>query len=368
MRARYQTLERLGGGGQAEVFRGYAESLEGFRKTVAIKRILPSLASNPRFVAMFLDEARLSLFLQHANVVQVFDIHQAEDGSYLLVMEFVDGCDLKAAIDREAQRGRTLEPRLALHIMVESCRGLHYAHTLEHPETGQPLHIVHRDVSPPNIMLSRNGEVKIVDFGLAKARSQVEQTDQGVVKGKFSYLSPEAAWGLEVDARTDVFAIGIITWELLAGRRLFYADTAYATVEQVREARVPSLTALNPNIDSELDGIVRTALARDPDKRFASAADLGDALAQYLFAHEWKVTSRDVSTLVREGQNAKARRASTRLALDQVLIADARNQMLADIAAELAAAPPAAAPSASTTGPLVEPHDWVADLGLDVME
>ncbi len=363
MRARYQTLERLGGGGQAEVFRGYAETLEGFRKTVAIKRILPSLAEDQRFVAMFLDEARLSLFLQHANVVQVFDIHRADDGAYLLIMEFVDGCDLKAAIDREAARGRTLEPRLALHVMVESCRGLHYAHTLEHPETGEPLHIVHRDVSPPNIMLSRNGEVKIVDFGLAKAKSQVEQTDQGVVKGKFSYLAPEAAWGLEVDARADVFAIGIITWELLAGRRLFSADTAYATVELVREAKVPSLTALNPNIDAELDGIVRTALARDPDKRFASAADLGDALAHYLFAHEWKVTSRDVSTLVRDGQQAKARRASSRLALDQALIADARNQMLAEIAAELRQSP--LAPVAGTIHAAGPPHDWVADLGLD---
>ena len=366
MRARYQTLERLGGGGQAEVFRGYAETLEGFRKTVAIKRVLPSLSENRQFIAMFLDEARLSLFLQHANVVQVFDIHQSEDGTYLLIMEFVDGCDLKDAIEREAARGRTLEPRLALHIMVESCRGLHYAHTLEHPETNQPLHIVHRDVSPPNIMLSRNGEVKIVDFGLAKARSQVEQTDQGVVKGKFSYLSPEAAWGLEIDARTDVFAVGIITWELLSGRRLFSADTAYATVELVREARVPSLTALNPNIDAELDGIVRTALARDPDKRYASCADLGDALAHYLFAHEWKVTSRDVSNLVREGQAAKTRRASHRLALDTALVADARAQMLVDIAAEIEATPRTA--KANTQPPPLEHHDWVAELGLDPNE
>ena len=363
MRARYKTLERLGGGGQAEVFRGYAETIEGFRKTVAIKRILPSLASNPQFVAMFLDEARLSLFLQHANVVQVFDIHRADDDAYLLIMEFVDGVDLKAAIEREEARGRTIEPRLALHIMVESCRGLHYAHTLEHPETGLPLHIVHRDVSPPNIMMSRNGEVKIVDFGLAKANSQVEQTDQGVVKGKFSYLAPEAAWGLEVDARADVFAIGIITWELLAGRRLFNAPTAYATVEQVREARVPSLTALNPNIDAELDGIVRMALARDPDKRFASAADLGDALAHYLFAHEWKVTSRDVATMVREAQGAKARRPSLRLELLQALITDARAQMLADIADELTRAP--LPPIAPVDAQDSEPHDWIHDLGLD---
>ncbi|MBK9035813.1 MAG: serine/threonine protein kinase [Myxococcales bacterium] len=366
MRARYTTLERLGGGGQAEVYRGVAETLQGFRKTVAIKRVLPSLANNPRFVSMFLDEARLSLFLQHANVVQVFDIHRAVDDAYLLIMEFVDGCDLKAALEREAQRGRLLEPRLALHIIIECCKGLHYAHVLDHPETNQPLHIVHRDVSPPNIMLSKNGEVKIVDFGLAKANSQVEQTDQGVVKGKFSYLSPEAAWGLEVDARTDVFAIGIILWEMLSGRRLFYGDTAYATVELVREARVPSLTALNPNIDAELDGIVRQALARDPAQRFQSAADVGDALSQYLFSRQWKVMSRDVANLVRDGRVAAARGASSRLSLIDALVADERAQMLADVAADLAAGP--SRPTEAFGHETTESRDWVAELGLDQLD
>src|SRR5262245_13023788 len=170
---RYKILERLGGGGQAEVFRGVSESIQGFKKSVAIKRVLPNLTNNPQFVAMFLDEARLSLFLQHANVVQVFDISKAEDGTYFLVMEFVDGCDLKALIAHQ-QAARTIDIGLVLYIMIEAAKGLHYAHALEHPQTGQPLGIVHRDVSPPNIMLSKNGEVKVVDFGLAKAESQVE--------------------------------------------------------------------------------------------------------------------------------------------------------------------------------------------------
>ncbi|MEZ4403879.1 MAG: serine/threonine-protein kinase [Kofleriaceae bacterium] len=366
MRARYTMLERLGGGGQAEVFRGVAETMQGFRKTVAIKRVLPSLANNPQFVAMFLDEARLSLFLQHANVAHVFDITRAADDAYLLIMEFVDGCDLKAAIEREAQRGHLIELRLAVHIIIEACKGLNYAHTLDHPETGEPLHIVHRDVSPPNIMLSKNGEVKIVDFGLAKANSQVEQTDQGVVKGKFSYLSPEAAWGLEVDARTDVFALGIILWEMLTGRRLFYGDTAYATVEQVREARVPSVTALNPKVGPELDAVVRKALARDPDERFQSAAELGDALANFLFSHELKVTSRDVANLVRAGRAAARDRASRRSLVD-ALVADERAAMLAAIAAELADnAQPAAAPTfESQSG---DQRDWIAELGLDQLD
>lgn len=366
MRARYTMFERLGGGGQAEVFRGIAEGVEGFRKAVAIKRVLPGLSANQKFVAMFLDEARLSLFLQHANVVQVFDVTRGADGDYLLVMELVDGTDLKAALEREAAQGRRLELRVALYIAIECCKGLHYAHTLEHPETGQPLHIVHRDISPPNIMLSKNGEVKIVDFGLAKANSQVEITDQGVVKGKFAYLSPEAAWGQEVDARTDVFAMGIILWEMLTGRRLFYAETPYQTVELVRDARVPSINALNPNVDHELDGIVRHALARDPDTRYQTAADFGDALAQYLFAHELRVTARDVAELVREARAERRRSASTRDALIDAFIKDERARLTAEVAAELARAPqsPLPAPAADP----VDTHSWIAELGLDSLD
>ncbi|HEY5946603.1 MAG TPA: serine/threonine-protein kinase [Kofleriaceae bacterium] len=320
MASRYTVLERLGGGGQAEVFRGVSESMQGFKKSVAIKRVLPHLTNNPQFVAMFLDEARLSLFLQHANIVQVFDISKAEDGTYFLVMEFVDGCDLKALIAHQ-NATRTIDIGLVLYIMIEAAKGLHYAHTLESPQTGKPLGIVHRDVSPPNIMLSKNGEVKVVDFGLAKAESQVEITDEGVVKGKFAYLSPEAAFGKEVDARTDVFALGIITWEMLTGRRLFYADDPHQTIELVRAARVPSITALNPKVDPELDAMVRKALARHPENRTPSAADFADDLANHLFAHEHKVTSRNVSTAV-QAVRASKKQSSSAQSLINALIAD----------------------------------------------
>src|SRR6478609_7713260 len=152
MKPRYMVLERLGGGGQAEVFRGTSETLQGFKKSVAIKRVLPNLTSNSQFVAMFLDEARLSMFLQHTNIVQVFDISKADDGTYFLVMEFVDGCDLKALISHQQAQG-TVDIGLVLYLMIEASKGLHYAHTLDHPQTGKPLGIVHRDVSPPNIMV-----------------------------------------------------------------------------------------------------------------------------------------------------------------------------------------------------------------------
>jgi eukaryotic-like serine/threonine-protein kinase len=329
MRDRYTITERLDHGGMAEVFRGVAESMEGFKKSVAIKRILPNLTKNQKFVSMFLDEARLSLFLQHANIVQVFDISRTPDNAYFLVMEFVDGCNLKALIERQKQKGRRIDAAHTIYLMIETCKALQYAHSLEHPETNEPLGIVHRDISPPNILLSKNGEVKVVDFGLAKASSQIESTDPGVVKGKFSYLSPEAASGLEVDHRADVFAVGIIMWELLTGRRLFYGDTDYQTVELVRQARVPSIAALNPEVEPELEEVVRKSLAKDADDRYASANDLGDALAQYLFSHRMKVTARDIANLVKDTQveMMRKRSAEPKESLIDALILDEMQKM-----------------------------------------
>jgi len=357
MQTKYMVLDRLGGGGQAEVFRGISESIQGYKKAVAIKRVLPHLTSNPQFVAMFLDEARLSLFLQHANVVQVFDVSKADDGNYFLVMEFVDGCDLKALMARQNER-HIRDIGLALYIVIEACKGLHYAHTLENPYSGAPLHIVHRDVSPPNIMLSKNGEVKVVDFGLAKANSQLEMTDKGVVKGKFSYLSPEAARGEAVDARTDVFALGIITWELLSGRRLFIADDPYETIKLVRDARVPSLPALDPNISPELDAIVRKALAVDLAARFQTAAEYGDALTDFLFSNERKASSRDVAMAVRATKVEKDRAASPKDSLIHALVMDELARMTSLIEDEITAKPIELVSSKE----MVDPTDWTKDL------
>ncbi len=303
---RYTITERIDQGGMAEVFLGVAESIAGFKKNVAIKRILPNLTKNEKFVSMFLDEAKLSLYLQHANIVQVFDIG-VTDNAYFLVMEYVNGCNLKGLLERLKQRGKRIELAQAIYLMIECCKALNYAHNAESTE-GEALRIVHRDISPPNILLSKMGEVKLVDFGLAKANSQIESTDPGVVKGKFSYLSPEAASGLEVDHRADIFAVGIILWEMFTGRRLFYGETDYQTVELVRQARIPSLQGLNPDVDAELEAIVRRALERDPDTRFQHAADLGDELTQYLFQHRMKVSARDIASLVRDAaaeQNRK---------------------------------------------------------------
>jgi serine/threonine-protein kinase len=296
---KYKILEKLDAGGMAEIYRGEAESIQGFKKQVAIKRILPHLTKNAKFVAMFLDEAKLNLYLNHANIVHVFDIGRSGN-TYFIVMEYVDGLNLRTLTESLARQKRRLDMQRTLFVMMEVCKGLGYAHDMVNPESGEPLGIVHRDVSPPNILLSKMGEVKLVDFGLAKAASQLERTDPGVVKGKFSYLSPEAASGIEVDFRADVFACGILLFEMLTGRRLFYGETDYQTVELVRQARVPSLTALNTEIPLELDRIVHKSLARDPDQRYQHAYELQDSLAQFLFSRSLKVTNRDIAQMVRD--------------------------------------------------------------------
>jgi eukaryotic-like serine/threonine-protein kinase len=370
MRDRYTITERLDQGGMAEVFRGVAESIQGFKKNVAIKRILPSLTKNQKFVSMFLDEAKLSLFLQHANIVQVFDISKTPDNAYFLVMEYVDGCNLKALIERQKQKGKRLETAHAIYLMIECCKALNYAHSLENPENNEPLNIVHRDISPPNILLSKNGEVKLVDFGLAKANSQIESTDPGVVKGKFSYLSPEAASGLDVDSRADVFAVGIILWELFTGRRLFYGDTDYQTVELVRQARVPSIAAINPEIEQELEQVVRKALARDPDERYQSAADLGDALAQYLFSRRMKVTARDIAAQVRDAQMElmRKRSAEPKESIIDALINDevAKLTSLVEGEEEGAAGGEAGGSQSLDPGEFINTQGWVSELAADV--
>ena len=299
---RYKITERLDAGGMAEVFRGIAESsVGGLKRAVAIKRILPNLTKNKRFVQMFLDEARLALHLQHTNIVLVYDVGSSgsgEDTSYFLVMEYIDGCNLKVLLQTLQSMGQRLPVSQTLYMIMEICKALAYAHDLNDPETGKPLGIVHRDISPPNILFSKRGEVKLADFGLAKAASQLENTDPGVVKGKFSYLSPEAARGEEVDNRADIFAVGILLYEMLTGKRLFDGETDYQTVLLVRKAEVPSIPAQNPDVAPELEQVVRKALALDPGQRFQRADDLGDALAQYLFSRSLKVTSRDIENMI----------------------------------------------------------------------
>jgi eukaryotic-like serine/threonine-protein kinase len=299
MADRYRPIFKLDAGGMAEVYVAEAESMAGFKKKVAIKRILPGLLKDERFVRMFLDEARLSLHLSHANIVSVFDIGKSSS-TYFIVMEYVEGPNLKHVLQYLTRRHVVLPVHLTLWILGEVLKGLEYAHGLRDPETGRPFGIVHRDISPPNILFSWNGEVKLTDFGLAKASTQLESTDPGVVKGKFSYLSPEAAQGKEVDARSDIFAVGILAFEMLTGRRLFLGETDYQTVELVRRAEVPSLAELNPDVPAELEKIIRKSLAKDLDVRYQRAGDFHDDLLGFLFSRSLKVSARMLSDVLEE--------------------------------------------------------------------
>lgn len=287
-RQRYHVIEKIDMGGMAEIYRGRATSLEGIEKEVAIKRVLPQLTRNKKFIAMFLDEARLSMHLNHANIVQVFDVGRA-DQTYFIVMEFVQGYNLRKIFQQANLKNLPVPIEIAVYITMQICNGLAHAHEKK-DSNGNPLHIVHRDVSPPNALISKAGEVKLTDFGLAKAVSQMEETDPGVVKGKFSYLAPETAGGMDVDHRADIFAVGIILFELLTNRRLFLGATDAETVELVEAAEIPTLAKLNADVPRELQLIVEEALAKNPKKRFPSAKVFSQRLAGWLASENLTVT------------------------------------------------------------------------------
>lgn len=323
---RYKVLEKIASGGMAEVFRAESAGLEGFKKIVAIKRVLPHLSEKKQFMGMFLDEARVSAQLSHSNCVQVFDIGVG-DNTYFIVMEFVDGADLKSVIEHRKRVGNSIPLEEACLICVRICEGLAYAHGRTDSK-GQCLGIVHRDMSPPNVLITRWGEVKIVDFGLAKANSQLEKSEPGIIKGKFSYLSPEAADGKPIDGRTDLFAVGIILWELLANRRLFLGETDIETVRLVQAATVPDIRQFNPAVPRELCNVLAKALAQSPDNRYQTAREFGQALNDILFRLRRSVSSFDIAQLVlpvvaerqeRKKQKGKDRRSIIGALIDEVL-------------------------------------------------
>ncbi len=361
---RYRVLQKLEAGGMAEVFRAESEGLQGFKKQVAIKRVLPDLGKKKKFISMFLDEARLSAQLSHSNCVQVFDIG-AGDGAYFIVMEFVDGANLKAIAESMRKQGREVPVQAAAFIAHEICKGLSYAHEMK-DEAGIPLQIVHRDMSPPNVLLTKHGEVKIVDFGLAKASSQLEKSEPGIIKGKFSYLSPEAAMGQEVDLRTDIFAVGIILWELLTQQRLFLGETDYQTVKRVQDAHIPSVSQINPRVPRELERIVNRSLAKDIHARYQTARELGQDLTKFLYANGAAVSTFDIAEIVAGAMKDREKvRAPQGSKIDK-LIEEALFEFTSlrddDDPATQAAQQPGAQPIHG--GSFVDPTNWANELNL----
>ena len=274
---RYEVTRKLAEGGMAEIFLARAVGPEGFSKDVVIKVVRSFLATDPQFVQMFIAEARLASRLNHANVVQIFDFGKHDD-TYYLAMEYVRGASLWDLRQRCRQEGVPFPATLAAELGAQVARGLHYAHTLS--DRGQKMGVVHRDVTPHNVLLSFDGAVKLTDFGIAKA--QTTHTAPGMLKGKFAYMSPEQARGEAVDARTDIFALGIVLWELLTGGRLFDGDSELAVLRAVEQSVIAPPSRLNPDVPQDLSDIVMKALARPLPERFQSAFELERALATWV--------------------------------------------------------------------------------------
>jgi serine/threonine protein kinase len=273
---RYQLMHQLATGGMGEIFLARSASISGFAKDLVIKRIRPELTSNVRLVSMFLNEAQISMSLSHQNVVQVFDFGQVEE-AYFLAMEHVHGCDLIQVLNLESVLGTGLPPGLALYVMSEVCRGLDYAHTSIGTD-GQVLNLIHRDMSPDNIMLSKDGGVKIADFGISNFADEISERKNQRLEGKVPYMSPEQAQSLSTDARSDVYSCGIVLWELLTGEPAFPGDIDKAMLRRVQTGEIERPIRRNRKLTRKLDKLVMTALNPDPNKRFQSAREFGEAM------------------------------------------------------------------------------------------
>jgi TonB family protein len=268
----YTLLERIAVGGMAEVWKARMRGVEGFQKTVAIKRILPHMTDNAEFIGMFIDEAKLAAQLNHPNIIHIYDLGKI-GRDYYIAMEYVEGRDLRSLLNAARRRGMPLPRGLALLIAARLASALDYAHR-KRDFDGRELGLVHRDVSPQNVLLTYEGDVKLCDFGIAKAVAKVGQTQIGSLKGKLQYMSPEQAWGRSVDARSDIFSLGTVLFEMLTGERLFAGDSEISVLEAVRQAKIRSPRAVDPAVPREIDEIVSRALAAGPQERFASALEM----------------------------------------------------------------------------------------------
>jgi serine/threonine protein kinase len=295
---RYQLLRRIGRGGMAEVFLAVMEGAQGFRRRCVVKRIRPDKARSGYYSQMFVDEARITAALHHPNIVQVYEF--GEIGELLfLTMEYLEGHNLGTVLDSLQMRDRLMSPLIAAHIAAQIARGLHHAHTATDAE-GRPLGVIHRDMSPTNVMLLRTGEVKILDFGVAKAETSLKEgeTRIGRVKGKVPYMAPEQHSGRRVDCRADLFSVGVILWEMLTGEILFAPERDGERSRRLVSGETPPPSELRPEVPAGLDAVVRRCLQRRPEDRYPSGAALADDLAQAV--GDDRFDAGDVARLVEE--------------------------------------------------------------------
>jgi len=290
----YRLVQQIAVGGMAEIHLAKTHGIAGFEKYVVLKMIHPNFSQDHQFIQMLIDEAKITVQLQHVNIAQTFDLGRVGENFYI-TMEYVDGADLYKLLRKSSELDRLFPIPLSAFIGKEVASGLDYAHR-KRDHNGQPLRIVHRDVSPQNVLISYAGEVKLVDFGIAKATMRARQTAVGVIKGKYYYMSPEQAWGEELDQRTDIFSAGILLYEALTGQMLYLEDDLHKLLEKVRRADIPPPSTLRKEIPAQLDAIVMRALAKQPQDRYQTAGDLASDLERFLHTHAPVFTANKVAS------------------------------------------------------------------------
>jgi eukaryotic-like serine/threonine-protein kinase len=294
---KYQLIRKLATGGMAEVYLAKAAGPRGFEKTLVVKCILPHLAQEPSFVEMFLSEAMLAAQLSHTHIVQIFDFGEA-DGAYFLAMEYIDGPSLRTLIKRAAAQNLPLDPLVCARLVSQACEGLAFAHDFVDPATEQPLALIHRDVSPDNLLLSRQGSVKVVDFGIAKATGQTHKTESGVIKGKLAYMPPEQLRAKNLDRRVDVYALGVVLYELLTFRKPYSAPSDAALMHTILYGQPTPAVHHRPDLPVALQRILARAIAKDRDQRYPDCHALQADLEDFILSGGRPVTSPQVAQLI----------------------------------------------------------------------
>ncbi len=295
---KYLLLDRIAVGGMAEVFAAKTFGVEGFERLLAIKRILPTMVEDDEFITMFIDEARIAAMLSHANLVQIYELGKHDD-TYYIAMEYVSGRDVRLITDKFRKKGKTVPLPMAVFIMARMCEGLDYAHHKKDAH-GDDLNIIHRDISPQNVLVSYEGDVKIIDFGIAKAAGRLQKTQAGILKGKFGYMSPEQVRGMAIDHRSDLYSCGVMLYEMLTGEKLFSGESDFSTLEKVRAGEVRAPSELNPEIPPALERIVLKALAKERDERYQWCGELHDDLMRFLYQGDEVYSAKSLAAFMKE--------------------------------------------------------------------
>jgi serine/threonine-protein kinase len=295
---KYTLINRIAVGGMAEIFLARQEGLEGFEKTICIKRIRPHLSSQVSFVRMFLNEAKLAAQLNHPNIVQIYDLGRIGE-SYFIAMEYIHGRDMSRCIPKAEKIGIQFPLVYALKVVTSICEGLYFAHNRT-DAYGKPLNIVHRDITPENVMVSFNGTVKILDFGIAKATSQIEQTRAGEIKGKLSYMSPEQCMGKPLDHRSDIFSLGVIAYEWITGYKLFTGENEMAILKAIIDGKIYPPSYFKEDVPEAVERILMKALEKDREKRYQSAWDFQYDVDQFLATQEFTPSNIHLSNFMKQ--------------------------------------------------------------------